>query len=44
MRPRIDGIAKIGVPLYFGGIVINDGDYLYADVDGIIVAAKPLHD
>ena len=44
MRPRTDGIVKIGVPLYFGGIVINDGDYLYADVDGIIVGPKPLHD
>ena len=43
LRPRTDGIAKIGVPLYFGGIVINDGDYLYADADGVIVAAKPLH-
>jgi regulator of ribonuclease activity A len=44
LRPRTDGIAKVGVPLYFGGIVINDGDYLYADVDGVIVAAKPLHE
>ena len=43
LRPRTDGIAKIGVPLCFGGIVINDGDYLYADADGVIVAAKPLH-
>lgn len=43
LRPRTDGIAKVGVPLYFGGIVINDGDYLYADVDGVIVAPKPLH-
>ena len=44
MRPRWDGIAKTGVTLYFGGIVIKDGDYLYADVDGVIVAAKKLHD
>ncbi len=44
MRPRHDGIAKRGVALYFGGIQINEGDYLYADVDGVIVAAKKLHD
>ncbi len=44
MRPRWDGIAKTGVALYFGGIVINDGDYLYADADGVIVAVKKLHD
>ena len=44
MRPRVDGIAKVGVALYFGGIVINDGDYLYADADGVIVASRQLHD
>jgi len=44
MRPRTDGIAKRGVPLYFGGITFNEGDYLYADVDGVIVAKKKLHD
>ena len=43
MRPRQDGIAKTGVPLYFGGIVINDGDYLYADIDGVVIATKKLH-
>ena len=43
MRPRHDGIARTGVPLYFGGIVVNEGDYLYADVDGVIVAKGPLH-
>ena len=44
MRPRVDGIAKVGVTLYFGGIVINDGDYLYADADGVIIAPRKLHD
>ena len=43
-RPRHDGIAETGVALYFGGIVINDGDYLYTDADGVIVAAGPLHE
>ncbi|MBI2586096.1 MAG: ribonuclease E activity regulator RraA [Rhodospirillales bacterium] len=42
-RPRHDGIGKTGVTLNFGGIAIRDGDYLYADADGVIVAAKPLH-
>ena len=44
MRPRHDGIAKRGVALYFGGVVFNEGDYLYADVDGVVVAKKKLHD
>ncbi len=43
LRPRHNGIAEVGVALYFGGIVINDGDYLYADVDGVIVTKGPLH-
>ena len=43
MRPRQDGIAKTGLSLYFGGIVINDGDYLYADKDGVVVAERKLH-
>ena len=44
LRPRQDGIAKRGVALYFGGIVINEGDYLYADADGVVVAPRKLHD
>ncbi len=44
MRPRTDGIAERGVALYFGGIVFNEGDYLYADADGVIVAPRKLHD
>jgi len=28
-----------GVPLVFGGAEFNSGDYLYADTDGVIVAA-----
>lgn len=31
-----------GVPLSFGGIDISDGDYLYADTDGVIVAADKI--
>jgi len=30
------------VPLSFGGIDFNNGDYLYADADGVIVAAAQL--
>ncbi len=31
--------GKQDVPLAFGGVVFNSGDYLYADTDGVIVAA-----
>jgi len=30
------------VPLTFGGVVFNPGHYLYADADGVIVAAEEL--
>ncbi|NQU61649.1 MAG: ribonuclease E activity regulator RraA [Rhodospirillales bacterium] len=43
-RPRQDGIGLAGVTVNFGNIAINDGDYLYADADGVLVAAKKLHD
>ena len=42
-RPRHDGIAEAGAILYFGGIAIHEGDYLYADADGVLVAKGPLH-
>ncbi len=30
------------VPLVFGGVEFNSGDYLYADSDGVIVAAEKI--
>lgn len=32
-----------GVQLSFGGVTFNDGDYLYADSDGVIVSKEQLH-
>lgn len=43
MRPRTDGIGKADTVLRFGGIVVNPGDYIYADLDGVIVTKKPIH-
>ncbi|MEM6987886.1 MAG: hypothetical protein AAF499_15275 [Pseudomonadota bacterium] len=31
-----------GMDLGFGGVVFRPGDYVYADTDGVIVAAGPL--
>jgi regulator of ribonuclease activity A len=31
-----------GVQLSFGGVTFNDGDYLYADCDGVIVSREKL--
>jgi len=32
-----------GVQLSFGGVTFNNGDYLYADEDGIITTSEKLH-
>ena len=33
-----------GISLSFGGVEFNDGDYLYADADGVIVSPVKLSD
>ena len=40
--PVTDGIRDI--ELSFGGVNFKNGDYLYADTDGVMVTHKPLHD
>ncbi|MEM7284398.1 MAG: ribonuclease E activity regulator RraA [Pseudomonadota bacterium] len=36
------GIGDVDLPLSFGDIDINPGDYVYADHDGVIVAGREL--
>ncbi|HET9700451.1 MAG TPA: ribonuclease E activity regulator RraA [Burkholderiales bacterium] len=36
------GVGETDVPVTFGGVTFRPGHYLYADADGIIVAATPL--
>jgi len=36
------GEGSLHVTINFGGVSFNEGDYLYADRDGIIVSATPL--
>lgn len=35
--------GECGVDLYFGGIDFSEGDYLYADIDGIITSKEELY-
>lgn len=35
--------GQVGVTLQFANMTIQQGDYLYADEDGIVVAKQPLH-
>lgn len=43
MRPRTDGIGLADIELRFGGVVINPGDYVYADLDAVIVCKESKH-
>ena len=36
------GVGQRDLPLSFGGVRFSPGDWLYADADGILVAAKAL--
>ena len=38
------GIGEVDLTLYFGGVTINSGDYIYADNNGIVVAKEKLVD
>ena len=38
------GLGEIDLPLYFGGVTIQSGDYLYADNNGIIISQEKLVD
>jgi regulator of ribonuclease activity A len=38
--PTTEG--ELNVPLSFGGVDFNSGDYLYADTDGVIVTAEKI--
>jgi regulator of ribonuclease activity A len=38
------GVGQRDVSLHFGGIVIEPGDYLYADNNGVLVSKQPLLD
>ncbi len=36
------GLGEKDVPLHIAGLDVNSGDYIYADVDGVIVAGRQL--
>ena len=36
------GIGEVGLSLSFGGVIIENGEYIYADNNGVIVSAEAL--
>lgn len=37
-----DGAGEVDVPVSFGGVTFNPGDYIYCDEDGILVSPQPI--
>ena len=37
--PHKDGPGKIGLPIYVGGVMVNSGDVVIGDKDGVVVVA-----
>ena len=42
VKPAKKGIGEKHLPVFVGGIFIHDGDWLYADPDGILVSKSEL--
>lgn len=42
MKTEKKGVGELDIPVTFGGVTFNPGEYLYADNNGIIVSAEPL--
>lgn len=36
------GIGDLNVPVTFGGVTFNPGEYVYADNNGVVVSSEPL--
>ncbi len=43
LRTEKNNEGQTGITLQFANMTINDGDYLYADEDGVVVAKQALH-
>jgi regulator of ribonuclease activity A len=42
MRPARNGAGEVNVSVEFAGVRFEPGHYLYADINGIVVAGQPL--
>jgi regulator of ribonuclease activity A len=44
MKTEKRGLGARGEPVALPGALVNPGDWIYADRDGVIIAAEPLHE
>ena len=42
MKTEKRGVGEVDIDVTFAGVTINSGDYLYADINGIIVSREAL--
>ncbi|KAB1214980.1 Regulator of ribonuclease-like protein 3 [Morella rubra] len=42
LKPNKKGIGEKHVPVYIGGTLIRDGEWLYADSDGVLISKTEL--
>lgn len=42
LKSNRQGRGDLNIPVTFGGVNFREGDYVYADNNGIVVAAEPL--
>lgn len=42
LKTEKKGIGDYNVPLTFGGVTFNPGEYVYADSNGVVVSMRPL--
>lgn len=40
--PVRDGVGEVDVPVTFGGVTFSPGDWVYADLNGVVVAGRAL--
>jgi regulator of ribonuclease activity A len=37
------GVGDVGLPVTFGGVTTEPGDWVYADANGVVVSSAPIH-
>lgn len=43
MPPRKCQAGLVGIPVHIQGVLVQSGDWLYADADGMVLSSSPLH-
>lgn len=44
LRSDRQGIGEVGIDVSFGGVAFSPGDWVYADANGVVTAARAIHE